>query len=197
MSKHDNANIICLSASPKVLAKVEEMIKVEQDYTGYFVGTVNEAKHILVDYDIDLILIDGPLPNEDATKFAMELAKSNRELNYSIVLLNRAEEYEANLYQTERMGIVTYRKPMDPHVLMQTMRMLLMMRMRIKKLESKADKLQQKIETDRLVSRAKILLVAELQMSEQDAHYYIERKAMDACVKKIIVAQEIIDMYES
>jgi response regulator NasT len=74
--------------------------------------------------------------------------------------------------------------------------LLLSFRVKIKKLESKADKLQQKLEDDRLVSRAKILLVERLKMSEQDAHHYIEKMAMDRCVKKTTIANDIIRMYE-
>ncbi|MBR7082840.1 MAG: ANTAR domain-containing protein, partial [Clostridia bacterium] len=47
----------------------------------------------------------------------------------------------------------------------------------------------------RLVNRAKWLLINDLKMSEPDAHRYIEKRAMDLCVSKRQIAEEIIKTY--
>ncbi len=47
----------------------------------------------------------------------------------------------------------------------------------------------------RLVNRAKWLLISELHMSEPEAHRYIEKQAMDLCVRRRNVAEEIIKTY--
>ena len=52
------------------------------------------------------------------------------------------------------------------------------------------------MEEIRLVNRAKWLLIDELKMSEPDTHRYIEKQAMDLCVSKREVAEEIIKTYE-
>lgn len=44
----------------------------------------------------------------------------------------------------------------------------------------------------RTIDRAKWILVDQRKMSEPDAHRYIERKAMDRCVRKIEIAEEIL-----
>jgi response regulator NasT len=51
------------------------------------------------------------------------------------------------------------------------------------------------MEEIRLVNRAKWVLISELKMSEPDAHLYISRRAMDLCVSKREVAEEIIRLY--
>ena len=51
------------------------------------------------------------------------------------------------------------------------------------------------VETVTSVSKAKWLLISELHMSESDAHRYIEKQAMDRCISKRIVAEEIIKTY--
>ena len=43
--------------------------------------------------------------------------------------------------------------------------------------------------------RAKWLLVSELKMTEPNAHHYIEKQAMDRCVSKREIAEEIIKTY--
>ncbi len=47
----------------------------------------------------------------------------------------------------------------------------------------------------RIVSRAKLLLISEMQMDEAQAHRYIEKQAMDRCVTKRAIAEEIINTY--
>ena len=47
----------------------------------------------------------------------------------------------------------------------------------------------------RLVNRAKWLLISEVKMDEPSAHRYIEKQAMDRCISKREVAEEIIKTY--
>ena len=47
----------------------------------------------------------------------------------------------------------------------------------------------------RLVNRAKWLLISEVKMTEPDAHRYIEKQAMDLCVSKREIAEQIIKTY--
>lgn len=47
----------------------------------------------------------------------------------------------------------------------------------------------------RVVNKAKWILISELKMNEPDAHRYIEKQAMDRCVTKQTIAEEIIKTY--
>ena len=47
----------------------------------------------------------------------------------------------------------------------------------------------------RIVNRAKWLLITERNMDEPQAHRYIEKQAMDRCVPKKTVAEEIIQAH--
>ena len=55
--------------------------------------------------------------------------------------------------------------------------------------------LEEKMEEIRIVNRAKWLLISQLNMDEPQAHRYIEKQAMDRCVPKRRVAEEIISTY--
>ena len=46
------------------------------------------------------------------------------------------------------------------------------------------------------MNRAKWLLIEELKMTEQEAHRYIEKQAMDRCVTKRVVAEQILSTYK-
>ena len=52
------------------------------------------------------------------------------------------------------------------------------------------------MEDIRVVNRAKWLLIEHLSMTEQDAHYYIEKQAMDTRLSRREVAEHIIRTYD-
>ena len=68
-------------------------------------------------------------------------------------------------------------------------------RERIRKFEKKAVSLEDKMQEIRIINRAKWLLISELGMAENDAHRYIEKQAMDRCVSRKEIAEEIIKTY--
>ena len=62
-------------------------------------------------------------------------------------------------------------------------------------MEKKTLSVEEKMEEIRIVNRAKWLLISELKMDEPQAHRYIEKQAMDRCISKKEVAEEIIRTY--
>ena len=44
----------------------------------------------------------------------------------------------------------------------------------------------------RLVNRAKCLLIERKAMTEQEAHRWIEKQAMDRCVSRKVIAEQIL-----
>ena len=53
-----------------------------------------------------------------------------------------------------------------------------------------------KLEDLRLVSRAKLILIQNMSFTEEQAHHYIERRAMDSRRTRAEVALDILKTYE-
>ena len=51
------------------------------------------------------------------------------------------------------------------------------------------------MEEIRIVNHAKWLLISEIKMDEPNAHRYIEKQAMDRCISRREIAEEIIKTY--
>ena len=62
--------------------------------------------------------------------------------------------------------------------------------------DSSSFHLEAKVADIRIINRAKLLLVQHLQMTETEAHKYIEKQAMDRCVTKRAVAEQILSTYK-
>ena len=66
---------------------------------------------------------------------------------------------------------------------------------KVQVLSSQTTKLKVKMEEIKLVNRAKMLLMSHLNMTEPEAHRYLEKEAMDRGLKRTALSEEIIKTY--
>ena len=97
--------------------------------------------------------------------------------------------------KVSRHGVYAISKPMSKPMVELALKWMATSRERLRKTEKKTLSIEEKMEEIRLVNRAKWLLISELKMDEPGAHRYIEKQAMDRCVTRREVAEEIIKTY--
>ena len=151
------------------------------------------ARRALAENSYDLVLINTPLPDEFGTRLALDACESS---SAGVLLLVKAEHCPDIEAQVSVHGVLTLAKPTSAQLFAQTLRLLCITRERLRGMEKKAVTLQEKMEEIRLVNRAKWLLIEELKMTEQEAHRYIEKQAMDRCVTRRAVAEQILSTYQ-
>lgn len=157
-----------------------------------FVPSAGEAKRLLLEKRFDIVIINTPLCDEFGIQFAVDTALS---YDSGIMIFVKSELYEQVSYKTEEYGIFTLSRPTAKQTVTEALRMLIASRSRYKALREKSETLEQKMNDIRLVNRAKALLSRNEQMSEERAHRYIEKTAMDFGMKKAEVAKNIIEKY--
>ena len=86
--------------------------------------------------------------------------------------------------------------PMERTVLVKTLRNLLRLKKSMRTIQAQTDQLRSQLQDLKRIQKAKGLLMRQLGMTEEDAHRWIEKAAMDRCVKKREIAETIIRMYE-
>ena len=151
------------------------------------------VRRALAENSYDLVLINTPLPDEFGTRLALDACESS---SAGVLLLVKAEHCPDIEAQVSVHGVLTLAKPTSAQLFAQTLRLLCITRERLRGMEKKAVTLQEKMEEIRLVNRAKWLLIEELKMTEQEAHRYIEKQAMDRCVTRRAVAEQILSIYQ-
>lgn len=150
---------------------------------------VSSARRILSEFDYDFIFVNSPLPDENGVRFAAELTESG---GAAVLLLVRAEvlgEIDERVY---RRGVFTLAKPTSKQTLAEAVRWMRAARERLRKSEKKSLTLEEKMNEIRLVNRAKWILIASRSMDEAEAHRWIEKQAMDRCLTKREIAEEIV-----
>ncbi len=141
----------------------------------------------------DLILVNSPLPDGMGTDFAVEACA---ESDAGVLLLIKSELYEETYYKTLPSGVITLPKPTSTQMVAQSLRVLCAIRERLRGVRRHQATVEEKIEELRLVSRAKCLLIECLHMTEDDAHRYITRQAMEERTGKREIAENIIRTYQ-
>ena len=94
--------------------------------------------------------------------------------------------------RVEQDGVFVVTKPISRPMFYQSLHLVNSSRMRVYNLQKENHRLRRQMEDMRLISRAKCLLIAEKHMSEDEAHSYIEKQAMNYRQTKRDIAEEII-----
>lgn len=158
----------------------------------HFVSNISAAKRALAERAFDYVIINSPLPDDVGTRFAIDTADSQE----SVVLLMVRTELQEEIYdKVAEHGVFVLPKPTSKPTMTIALSWLSSAREKLRKTEKKTLSIEEKMEEIRIVNRAKWLLIIELKMDEQGAHRYIEKQAMDRCVSKRVVAEEVIKTY--
>ena len=156
------------------------------------VTSVSVAKRVLAEKTFDFVIVNAPLPNDAGTRFAIDTCTTKQ----SAVLLLVKNDIHAGIHdRVAEYGVFTLPKPISKVTMTHALNWLESARERLRQFEKKSISIEDKMAEIRLVNKAKWLLISELHMSEPDAHRYVEKQAMDRCVSRKCIAEEIIKTY--
>ncbi|MBP5466990.1 MAG: ANTAR domain-containing protein [Clostridia bacterium] len=158
-----------------------------------YAKSVSEAQRIIAERLYDLILINTPLPDDFGAKFSIDISDRSPSV---VLLFVRNDNYHDVYDKVCDFGVFTIRKPLPQQNVSQALDFIKATRERLRKMEKKTVSLEEKMMEIKIVNRAKWTLINSLEFSEDDAHRYIEKQAMDRCVSKRQIAEEIIRSYD-
>ena len=157
-----------------------------------YASSVGEAKRLLLTSEFDILIVNTPLPDEFGADFALDASTRN----VGVLLLCKNDVYDQLADKVEDYGVLTLPKPTTKQAIYTAVRLLSAVAARFAALEKKNKSLQEKMADIRVVNRAKWLLIENLGMSEKDAHYHLEKQAMDMRLSRREVAEYIIRTYD-
>ena len=185
-------SILIVSATDHFTSAFAGMVPETRYSPIHTAASVSAAKRILAEKTFDFVIINAPLPDDIGTRFAIDTCTSKQ----SAVLLLVKNEIHAGIHdKVVEYGVFTLPKPTSKPTLIHALNWMESARERLRQLEKKTLSIKEKMAEIRLVNKAKWILISELKMSEPDAHRYIEKQAMDRCITKQTIAEEIIKTY--
>lgn len=156
------------------------------------VASISEARREIADKEYDLTIVNSPLPDDFGKKLCVDICTVN---NGVAMLFVRTDTYDELLDTLTPFGVFLMRKPMNPAVITQAIDHMCAVRERTRNATKKAVSLEDKIAEMRLVNHAKWALIQNLSMTEEEAHKYIEKQAMDECVSRKVIAERLLQTY--
>ncbi len=157
------------------------------------VTNVAAAKRALLEKNYDFVLINTPLTDDFGMRLAIDTSSNERTV---VLLIVKADIYSEVHSKVVDYGVMTLAKPASAQSVLQALQWMAAIRERLRRLEKKALSVEEKMEEIRIINRAKWILIENLNMTETDAHRYIEKQAMDRCVTRKAIAQGIINTYK-
>ena len=187
-------NALIVSNSEKDTASIAEIISTVSIREIVASKSCEEARRMLLDRDFDLAVVNAPLTDESGENFSRHIASKSIS---QVILIVKSEFFDAVSAVCEEDGVLTVSKPVNRAVFQSALKLAGSAQNRLKRVQEENARLKQKIEDIRIIDRAKCLLISYLSMSEQEAHRYIEKQAMDLRSARRIVAEGILKMYEN
>jgi response regulator NasT len=156
------------------------------------VPTVAAARRAVAERQFDFVIINAPVKDDLGIRFAVDCSNSHR----ALVLLLIPNEIHGEVYaKVGEHGVFTLPKPMSKQAMDNALRWLLTAKRKLLGAEKKTTKMEDKMEEIRLVNKAKWLLISKEGMLEPEAHRFLEKEAMDRCITKKALAEEVIRKY--
>ena len=185
-------SILILSATGNFTSAFADLLPETRYHPIHTVTSVSVAKRVLAEKAFDFIIINSPLPDDTGIRFAIDTCTSK----YSSVLLLAKSDIYAEVHdKVAEYGVFTLPKPTSKSTMLHALNWMESARERLRQFEKKSSSIEEKMAEIRLVNKAKWILISELSMSEPEAHRYIEKQAMDRCISKRTIAEEIIKTY--
>ncbi len=185
--------VLIVSSNDAAYQHLVELLPSDDFFPVFRAASAGEAKRMLVSDPADIVIINAPLSDEFGTELALDLSHGTA----GILLLVKSDYFDQVCCKVENDGILTVARPASKQMIFGAIRLLVAMSSKLGKMEKKNKTLQEKMEDIRAVNRAKWLLIENLKMSEKDAHYYIEKQAMDTRLSRKEVAENIIRTYDN
>mgnify|MGYP002771682486 FL=1 len=187
-------NALLISHSEQSAVSLSQLLGSE-GYTEISVcQTSQEAKELANGEVFDLICVNAPLEKENGIELSKYFAGTTRS-SVVIIVPRRNADY-VNDALTEH-GVLVIAKPVNKHLFHHFLQFTECFKMRMFRVIEENEKLKHMVADMKIINRAKFLLITCLNMSEDQAHRYLEKQAMDLRTSKLEVAKQVIRTYEN
>lgn len=154
---------------------------------------VSNGQRLVLENNYDFIIINASIKEELGHQFAIDCSVNKMNTVLYIISEDLYNKYNDTMTKN---GVFVLSKPLSKRQLIQSINHLICTREKIRMYENKIHSLDARIRQMRLINQAKCLLMSERVMSEEQAHHYIEKYAMDHCITKNEAALLIINQYK-
>lgn len=138
----------------------------------------------------ELVVVNAPLPDESGLRLCEYISDNTSAF---CILMVKSEKAAQLTDFADKNNIIIIPKPFSRTALYQTVKFVDISLRKYYKLGLETERLEKKLEEIRRIDKAKFMLMEYRNMSEQQAHSFLEKYAMNIRKKKSHAAYEIIN----
>ena len=153
----------------------------------------SEARRTVSENDFDIVIVNTPLPDELGDELALGISEDT---TAGCILIAKSDNADSLSERLEDYGIMVVARPISRVLFFQSLKLMNASRKRVMGLARENVKLQKKLDEIKIINRAKLVLMQYLKFSENQAHKYIEKQAMDMRTTRYDVAMRVIKTYD-
>ena len=192
MTDRRTFSVLVASSGEKFNLALKDVLTPDRFDTVHIESSVGAARRRLNDCSYDIVIVNTPLTDEFGADFAIDTANGS---GSGVLLCVKSEFFDEISDKVSDFGILTVAKPTTRQTLTQSLRLLCATNERLHKIKKENASFEEKIREIKLVNRAKLLLMENESLSENDAHKFIEREAMNNRLPRAEIAEVIISQY--
>ena len=155
-------------------------------------GDGNKAVELAFDLKPDLMVMDIKMPDLDGLSAAEKIS----ELKIPVVLLTAFSQQELVTRAAEVGAMAFLVKPFSPQDLLPAIEIALSRHLQLVALEAEVTDLGERLETRKLVERAKGVLSEKMKLTEPEAFRWIQKASMDRRLSMADVARTVLEQLE-
>ena len=167
---------------------VETLIDKGFDVVGE-AGDGNRAIELAFELKPDLMVMDIKMPDLDGLSAAEKIS----ELKIPIVLLTAFSQQELVTRAAEVGAMAFLVKPFSPQDLLPAIEIALSRHSQLMALETEVSDLAERLETRKLIERAKGVLSEKMKLTEPEAFRWIQKASMDRRLSMADVARTVLE----
>lgn len=193
MLKETKYKILVVSSSEKFIGTIKKLFPPDGIDSVDYASNTSLARRMVLERHYEIVIVNNSLASGDGLSFSIDVSET---YGIGVIIFTSSETYHEVFDKTHELGIFTIARPASAETFIQVFRLLCLTRERIHNLDNKNVPIKERLEIIRLVDEAKIKLIKYAHLSEDEAHKYIERQAMQLRITKKQSALMIIDKYK-
>lgn len=181
--------VLIISTNKDTFTIIKNVLPVSK-YTPFYVETILEAKKQLHKETYDIVVIQAGLKDEFGVKSAVDFV---RIFNVQVLLMVKNDIFDQTCYKVNESGIYVLSLPTNKNMIYQSIVLIEQSILIKQKYEREIIRLKKQIQDDRKVNQAKLMLIEQYNWTEDKAHHYIEKLAMDTSQTKVEIAMSLLN----
>ena len=180
--------ILVIAAKPRIQSSVRSALTAKYGRV-LTAETVQEARRAVEREKIALMVIFSPLKDEEEIPRLFDMA--DRRGIAAGYIVGR-EIYGETAYRLEGRNVFVVAYPLQMDQVVQLVSFLYQVQKRFWLVLSEQERLQRQVQDIQIACRVKCLLVEKREMTEEEAHHFIEQEAMNTGLSKREAALKIL-----